>query len=144
MTTLLAYSTALFIASWIGGWLPRRYALTNVQTQLVLSLVAGLMLGVASLHLIPHSVELGQCQCWSQWLLQMNRGVHDLQTSTCHMGQVQPHRQSHHHADDPARGDHQRRTFCSSDVVKCGAHAAFKAVIAFRWIGDVVVGPCGE
>ena len=60
MTTLLAYSTALFIASWIGGWLPRRYALTHVQTQLVMSLVAGLMLGVASLHLIPHSVELGQ------------------------------------------------------------------------------------
>ena len=60
MTTLLAYSTALFIASWIGGWLPRRYALTHVQTQLVMSLVAGLMLCVASLHLIPHSVELGQ------------------------------------------------------------------------------------
>ena len=60
MTTLLAYSTALFIASWIGGWLPRRFALTHVQTQLVMSLVAGLMLGVAGLHLIPHSVELGQ------------------------------------------------------------------------------------
>jgi len=60
MTTLLAYSTALFIASWIGGWLPRRFALTHVQTQLVMSLVAGLMLGVAGFHLIPHSVELGQ------------------------------------------------------------------------------------
>ncbi len=60
MTTLLAYSTALFVASWIGGWLPRRFALTHVQTQLVISLVAGLMLGVASLHLIPHSLELGQ------------------------------------------------------------------------------------
>ena len=60
MTTLLAYSTALFVASCIGGWLPRRFALTHVQTQLVMSLVAGLMLGVAGFHLIPHSVELGQ------------------------------------------------------------------------------------
>ena len=60
MATLLAYSTALFVASWIGGWLPRRFALTHIQTQLVMSLVAGLMLGVAGLHLIPHSVELGQ------------------------------------------------------------------------------------
>ena len=60
MTTLFAYSTALFVASWIGGWLPRRFALTYVQTQLIMSLVAGLMLGVAGFHLIPHSVELGQ------------------------------------------------------------------------------------
>ena len=40
--------------------MPRRFVLTRVQTQLVMSLVAGLMLGVASLHLITHSVELGQ------------------------------------------------------------------------------------
>ena len=60
MTTLLAYSAALFLASWLGGWLPRRYQLSHVQTQLVMSLVAGLMLGVAGFHLIPHSVELGQ------------------------------------------------------------------------------------
>ena len=60
MTTLLAYSVALLIASWIGGWVPRRVALTHIQTQFVMSLVAGLMLGVAGLHLIPHSIELGQ------------------------------------------------------------------------------------
>ena len=60
MMTLITYSLALFLASWVGGWLPRRYQLSHVQTQLVMSLVAGLMLGVAGLHLIPHSVELGQ------------------------------------------------------------------------------------
>ena len=60
MMTLITYSLALFLASWMGGWLPRRYQLSHVQTQLVMSLVAGLMLGVAGLHLIPHSVELGQ------------------------------------------------------------------------------------
>lgn len=60
MMVLLGYSIALFAASWLGGWLPRRYQLSHVQTQLVMSLVAGLMLGVAGFHLIPHSFEIGQ------------------------------------------------------------------------------------
>lgn len=60
MTVILSYALALFLASWLGGWLPRRYQLSHTQTQLVMSLVAGLMLGVAGFHLIPHSVDLGQ------------------------------------------------------------------------------------
>ena len=40
--------------------MPWRFTLRHVQTQLVVSLVAGLMLGVATLLLIPLSVELGQ------------------------------------------------------------------------------------
>lgn len=60
MTVISIYALALFVASWLGGWLPRRYQLSHTQTQLVMSLVAGLMLGVAGFHLIPHSVELGQ------------------------------------------------------------------------------------
>ena len=60
MTVMMSYASALFIASWLGGWLPRRYQFTHTQTQLVMSLVAGLMLGVAGFHLIPHSFYLGQ------------------------------------------------------------------------------------
>jgi len=60
MTVILSYAVTLFVASWLGGWLPRRYQFSHTQTQLVMSLVAGLMLGVAGFHLIPHSVELGQ------------------------------------------------------------------------------------
>ena len=60
MTVLIGYGLALFIASWLGGWLPRRVQLSHTQTQLIMSLVAGLMLGVAGFHLIPHSFELGQ------------------------------------------------------------------------------------
>ena len=59
MSVLIAYSVALFLASWVGGWLPRRFKLSHTQTQLVMSLVAGLMLGVAGFHLIPHSAQLG-------------------------------------------------------------------------------------
>ena len=60
MTVMMSYAFALFMASWLGGWLPRRYQFTHTQTQLVMSLVAGLMLGVAGFHLIPHSFYLGQ------------------------------------------------------------------------------------
>ena len=60
-TSLLAlYGTALFAASLIGSGLPRMFSMTHARTQMVLSLISGLMLGVAILHLIPHAFESGQ------------------------------------------------------------------------------------
>jgi len=52
---LLLYSAAVFAAGLLGGWLPRRVEMTHTRTQLTMSFVAGLMLGVAFFHLIPHS-----------------------------------------------------------------------------------------
>ena len=52
---LTAYTLALFAISLVGSWLPRRVEMTHTRTQMVLSFVSGLMLGVALLHLIPHS-----------------------------------------------------------------------------------------
>ena len=52
---LLIYLPAIFAVSILGGWLPRRFHMTHTRTQLVMSLVAGLMLGVAFFHLIPHA-----------------------------------------------------------------------------------------
>ena len=49
------YGSALFLASLLGSGLPRLFSMTHTRTQMVLSLVSGLMLGVALLHLIPHS-----------------------------------------------------------------------------------------
>lgn len=56
---LLGYCVAIFMASLLGAWLPRRFHMTHTRTQLVMSLVAGLMLGVAFFHLIPHSAVGG-------------------------------------------------------------------------------------
>ena len=39
----------------LGGWLPSLLRLTHTRMQLMMSLVGGLMLGVALLHLLPHS-----------------------------------------------------------------------------------------
>ena len=49
------YGSALFLASLLGSGLPRLFSMTHNRTQMILSLVSGLMLGVALLHLIPHS-----------------------------------------------------------------------------------------
>ena len=60
-TSLLAlYGTALFAASLIGSGLPRLFSMTHTRTQMVMSLISGLMLGVALLHLIPHAFDAGQ------------------------------------------------------------------------------------
>jgi len=52
---LVFYGSALFAASLLGSGLPRLVVMTHTRTQMVLSLISGLMLGVALLHLIPHS-----------------------------------------------------------------------------------------
>ena len=54
-TLVFVYGGALFAVSLLGSSLPRRLQMTHTRTQMVLSLVSGLMLGVALLHLIPHS-----------------------------------------------------------------------------------------
>ena len=105
MTTLLAYSVALLIASWIGGWVPRRVLLTHIQTQLVMSLVAGLMLGVAGLHLIPHSIELGQSIDHTMYfvigglvfMLSLHRLFHFHQHDVATDGEDYPDTNAHNH-----------------------------------------------
>ena len=67
---LLFYGASLFIVSLLGSWLPRQMVMTHTRTQMVLSIVSGLMLGVALLHLIPHSVaaapnEIDKMMAWA-------------------------------------------------------------------------------
>lgn len=52
---LLVYCFIIGVASFAGGWIPSLIKLTHVRMQIMMSLVSGLMLGVALLHLLPHS-----------------------------------------------------------------------------------------
>jgi zinc and cadmium transporter len=52
---LLFYCVLVTLASLGGGWLPTRWRLGHTRMQFLMSLVAGLMLGVAILHLLPHA-----------------------------------------------------------------------------------------
>lgn len=53
---LAAYSIALVGASWAGGGLPGRVRLNHTRIQAAMSFVAGLILGVALYHLLPHAL----------------------------------------------------------------------------------------
>ncbi len=55
---LFGYCAAIFAASFAGGRFSVLGALTHTRTQVVMSLVAGLMLGIALYHLLPHGLEL--------------------------------------------------------------------------------------
>lgn len=51
--------TLVVLASLLGGWLPTMMRLTHTGMQLTMSFVGGLMLGVAVLHMLPHSLAAG-------------------------------------------------------------------------------------
>lgn len=57
-TTLIFYCILIALASAFGGALPGLVRFTHRRIQMTLSLVSGVMLGVALLHLLPHSMAL--------------------------------------------------------------------------------------
>lgn len=48
------YCVAIVVASIVGGAIPRFVRLTHTRMQVALSFVAGVMLGIGLLHLLPH------------------------------------------------------------------------------------------
>ncbi len=54
---LLAYCAAIFAVSIGGGKLAAMGNMTHTRTQVVMSLVAGFILGIAMFHLLPHSID---------------------------------------------------------------------------------------
>ena len=57
---LLAYCAAVIFASVLGGMIPQWLRLTHTRMQLLISLVGGVMLGIAIFHMIPHAAaQLG-------------------------------------------------------------------------------------
>ena len=67
---LTFYCICVAAASLAGGALPVMLKITHRRMQLVMSFVGGLMLGVALLHLLPHSLaELGSIDRTAAWTL---------------------------------------------------------------------------
>src|SRR4051812_18593128 len=54
---LAIYCVFVLFASLAGGWLPLLIRLTHTRLQMAISLVAGLMLGIALLHFLPDAQE---------------------------------------------------------------------------------------
>jgi zinc and cadmium transporter len=53
---LVIYCCLIVLASLTGGWLPSILRLSHLRMQLLMSLVGGMMIGVACLHLLPQAV----------------------------------------------------------------------------------------
>jgi len=69
-SVLIVYCVAALAASLAGGSLPALAGLTHTRLQTALSFVAGLMLGMALLHLIPHAThQVGSLDRTVQWAL---------------------------------------------------------------------------
>jgi zinc and cadmium transporter len=52
---LAGYCLLILVASLAGGWIPLLVRLTHTRLQVATSFVAGLMLGVGLLHMLPHA-----------------------------------------------------------------------------------------
>lgn len=64
------YSLLIVLAAMAGGWLPVVLRMTHQRTHLMMSGVAGLMLGVGLFHLLPHSyAETGSLDRSIWWLM---------------------------------------------------------------------------
>ena len=55
---LFVYCVLVLLASYLGGHISSVIRMTHLRTQLLMSFVGGLMLGIAMLHLLPHASEL--------------------------------------------------------------------------------------
>jgi zinc and cadmium transporter len=67
---LAVYSLVCVAASLGGGWLPMVMRLTHRGMQVAISFVSGIVLGIALLHLLPHSAQaLGSIDLTVLWVL---------------------------------------------------------------------------
>jgi zinc and cadmium transporter len=67
---LIIYCSLILLASLAGGWIPLLITLTHRRMEIAVSFVAGVMLGVALLHMLPHALSGGAAvQTVMLWLL---------------------------------------------------------------------------
>lgn len=67
---LLLYCSLIFFASLSGGMVPQLVTLNHRRLQISISFVAGVILGVGLLHLLPHAAStLGSIDTTSRWCL---------------------------------------------------------------------------
>jgi zinc and cadmium transporter len=146
---LLLYSSAIVLVSVFGGSLPQRVRMTHTRTQLAMSLVSGLMLGVAFFHLLPHAVVMGADEgaldSAMAWLVaglvamllllrmfhfhQPDMALQALATSACahQHGHEHEHGHAHEHTHEPLPAQ--------SEPLLAGPPAATQGGSARGWLG---------
>ncbi len=114
---LISYCVAIALFSLLGGFLPAWVRMTHTRTQLIMSFVSGLMLGVAFYHLLPHSIawvggaEAADASVW--WLMiglivmllllrMFHFHQHDFSGAEHKHGHGHESGNEHHHHDEPS------------------------------------------
>jgi zinc and cadmium transporter len=125
---LTFFCVFIALASLFGGSLPALVRLTHRRIQLTLSFVSGVMLGVALLALLPHSIQM--------------LGSADAALTTCLAGLLFMFfmvRMFHFHQHDLAfedQHDHKQKELCDHDHdqhhVHCNHH---DGAVDFSWVG---------
>ena len=116
---LVIYSVCVVLASLLGGALPSLVRLTHTRSQLLISFVASLMLGVAMFHLLPHAVVETQSVDRAVWWAMVGLVVtfflirvfhhhhHELPTDEAAVsGPCPDHGHDHDHSHDHDHGGH--------------------------------------
>lgn len=130
---LLIYCVLVVFASLAGGALPGLIKLTHRRTQFIMSFVGGLMLGVAILHLLPHSIaEQGSVDRAAVWVLA------GLLTMFLLIRVFHVH--AHEHGDtsdvqDEHRHDHDHEGPCDHGHSHGHAHEVAVHHHPFSWVG---------
>jgi zinc and cadmium transporter len=121
------YGGLIILASLAGGWLPIAARLTHTRLQVAISFVAGLMLGVGLLHMLPHA--------WHQFR-SIDRAVLWLLAGFLVMFFAQRFFHFHHHdvPDEAAEHDH----FSHSDHEHCEHSLAEQSARRLSWVGAAV------
>lgn len=110
---LVLYCLAICLASLAGGFAPVMLRLTHRRLQVIISLVAGLMLGVGLFHMLPHAIhETGSVDRGVWWMMIgmltmffLLRAFHFHQHGSVESdGETQSH--GHHHHDHDHGHDH--------------------------------------
>jgi zinc and cadmium transporter len=124
---IAVYSGLIILASLAGGWLPLAAKLTHTRLQVAISFVAGLMLGVGTLHFLPHA--------WSRFR-SIDRTVGWLLAGFLVMFLAQRFFHFHHHdvPDEVAEHDH----FSHADHEHCQHSLAEQSARRLSWVGAAV------
>ena len=121
------YSAIVILASLAGGWIPLATKLTHTRLQVAISFVAGLMLGVALLHLFPHA--------WHQFK-SIDRAVAWMLAGFLAMFMAQRFFQFHHHDVPDEAAEHEH--FAHDDHEHCHHSLAAQSAKRLSWVGAAV------
>ena len=136
---LVAYCAAVILASVIGGMIPQWLRLTHTRMQLLISLVGGVMLGIAIFHMIPHaSAQLGPLRndqlAWGLMLGLLStffllRFFHFHQHGPADFGTGDTN------ADTHVCSEHTHATHVEPGIAHAHTHAAADSHASPRWLG---------